>query len=148
MILAVWRFSSPRSCSIPATLLCGNRLDKLERHPIGGHERLIPGNVFWDFGLALGPVVKAGKIPDEGRFTLGLGGTIKRQMWCPPFLMGDHSTLERVPFEMQMALRFGIFGGGVIHREPFLIGTQVQIMPLEFQRAVGIAQHKSPLHAE
>src|SRR5499427_7209467 len=47
-----------------------------------------------------------------------------------------------------MTLRFGIFGGRVIHCEPFLVGTQVQILSLEFQRTVGIAQDKGPLHCK
>src|SRR5438874_3001220 len=124
-------------------LLCGRRLDKLERRTIGGDERLILGNVCRDLGLTIGPVVKAGKIPDEGRFTLRCRRAIKRQVWCPAGFMSDHDALERVPLEMQMALRFGIFGCRVIHREPFLVGTQVQVLALEFQRAVGIAQDKS-----
>src|SRR5713101_5299647 len=109
-----------------------SRLDKLERCTIGGDERLILGHVFRDLGLAIGPVVKAGKIPEERRVVSRRRGAIKRQRGCLPGFVGDHSALERVPLEMQMALRFGICGCGVIHCEPFLVGAQVQILSLEF----------------
>src|SRR5207244_1714063 len=92
-------------------LLSGRRLDQLERRPIGGHESFILGNVFRDLGLAIGPVVEAGEIPDERRFVSHLGGAIKRQRGRLPCFVGDHDVLERVPLEMQMALRFGIFRG-------------------------------------
>src|ERR671914_846546 len=49
---------------------------QLERCPMGGHEGLILGQVFWDLGLAIGPVVEAGEIPDERRVVSRLCGAI------------------------------------------------------------------------
>ena len=115
---------------------------------MGGHEGRILGHVFWDLGLALGPVVEAGEIPDEWRILSRLCGAIKGEVGGFPGFVGDHGALEGVPLEVQMALRFRIVRGRVIHGEPFLVGTQVQILALEFQRAVGIAQDKGPLHPE
>src|ERR671925_1175594 len=61
---------SVRSCIVDAlTSRRGDdsRLDKLERCTIRGDERLILSPVRWDLGLAIDPVVKAGKIPEERR---------------------------------------------------------------------------------
>ena len=100
--------------TLRASRLCGSRLDQLERRAIGGHEGLILGNVFGDLCFAIGPVVEAREIPEKRCFVVCLSSAIKCEIGCPPCCVGDHGALERVPLEMQMALRFGIFGGRVI----------------------------------
>src|SRR5262249_15335538 len=99
-------------------------------------------------GLPIRPVIKAREIPEERRFVSRRCGAIKRQIWGLSCFVGDYGALERVPLEMQMALRFGICGCRMIHRKPFLVRAQVEILSLESQRAVGVAQDKGPLHPE